>query len=69
MNNSQKNIKQIKNIIIYLHLLHRQNKISDKQLDYLLRRTCAYFIELQLQNLLDTYLPLNKAKKIAMFGN
>ena len=57
MNYSKENIKSIKNIINCIHSLHEQNKISDRQLDYLLHHTCSYFIELQFKNLLDTYLP------------
>ena len=65
MSYSKENIRSIKNTIICLHSLHEQNKINDRQLDYLLRHICAYFVELQLQNLLDAYLPNKILDKIS----
>ena len=55
MNETQKNLKLTKIIIVRLCELHSQNKITERQLYYLLRYTCAYFIELQIENLVETY--------------
>ena len=43
----------MKNLVVYVGKLYKQGKISQEQLDLLLRHTGAYFIELELEEIIE----------------